>query len=143
MKTPKKQTKKQPINVQLSKNDLKELLVVLKDLIRNSSENAKRIAEIVDRENRNATTISNNLSKMDMRITTLEIVEESHSKEIHKLKQHCLHDDKFDRVEYYTFIEGFSAAIYKCERCGREDRKAWSGLSRKEKKGIKLLGIKI
>lgn len=125
-----KQTKKQPIKVQLSKDDLKELLVVLKDLM---SE------EITIRDKR----FLLNQHEIDRRITNLEYVENNHRKEIHRLKQHCLHDDKLNRIEYYTISGAFLAVVYKCKRCGRENRKTRIDLSRKEKRALRKLGVKI
>lgn len=128
MKNKSQKSAKQPINVQLSKDDLKELLVVLKDFM---SE------EISIRNKR----LFLNQSEMDRRITTLEIVENSHRKEIQKLKQHCSHDDKLDHISYSRATGMFLAAVYKCKWCGRED---WKNiLTRKEEKSLRKLGVEL
>ena len=88
-----KQTKKKPINVQLSKEDLTELLIVLKNFIfeevqstirevvlaelhrqskrlfLNSSENAKAITEIKAREEINAAALSKILYKLEFQLS--------------------------------------------------------------------------
>ena len=126
----KKTKKTSPINVQLSKDDLKELLVILKDFM---------LEEISRRDK----MLFLNQSEMSERIRLLEIVENNHRREIHKLKLHCLHDDKLDHIEYCTTSGDFLAAIYKCKRCGKENRRTWVYLSRKEEKALRKLGVKI
>ena len=126
----KKPTKKQLIKVQLTKDDLKELLIVLKDFM---------TEEITLRNKK----VFLNQCEMDRRITSLEIVENSLRKKIHKLKQLCLHDDGLDNIEYYTISGHFLAANFKCKCCGRVDRKTWYFLTKKEKKALKKLGVKI
>ena len=127
-----KQTKKkQPvINVQLSKKDLTELFVVLKDFM----------TEEISLQNK---MLFSNQSEMGERIRLLEIVENNHRRELQKLKQCCLHDDRLDRIEYYSISGNFLAAIYKCKRCGGENKRTRGDLSRKEKKGLRKLGAKI
>ena len=134
-----KQTKKkQPINVQLSKDDLKELLVVVKSFVYESV-----LAEL-SRQNKR---VFLNCSELDKRITTLEIVENNHRAEIHKLKQHCAHDTQFDSIGCFTSRNGgrtnFLTLIYKCTQCGLKFEKHSWQLSRKEKKAIRILGVKI
>jgi len=128
--------------VRLSKDDLGELLVVLRNFI--LEELQITIREVVLAElSRQSQRLFLNSSENAKRITALEIVENNHWKEIRKLKLHCLHDDKLDHIEYYTTSGNFLAAIYKCKRCGRENRRTWVYLSRKEKKALKKLGVKI
>lgn len=126
----KKQSKKNPINVQLTKDDLKELLVVLKDFM----------TEEITLQNKK---VFLNQCEMDRRIIKLEIVENNHRKEIHKLKLHCLHDDKLNRIECCSSPGYFYAAVYVCTRCGRENRKTKFDLTRKEEKALRNLGVKI
>ena len=128
------QKKKQPIKVQLSKDDLKELLVVVKNFVYES------VLTELHRQNKR---VFLNCSELDKRIQLLEMVENNHRREIHKLKLHCLHDDILDHIEYYTTSGNFLAAVYKCKRCGRENRRTWVYLSRKEKKALRKLGVKI
>ena len=131
MKMPRKQTpKKKPINVQLSKEDLKELLTVLKDFM----------LEEMFLQNKG---IILKQSLMLTRINALEMVENNHRKEIHKLKQHCSHEDEFVCVLYAKFSADFAAADYRCKRCGRETRKYKDDLTKKEKKSLQNLGVKI
>ena len=126
-----KQTKKKPsINVRLSKEDLIELLRKLKDFT----------TEEISIQNKR---LFLNQTEMANRIYHLEMVENNHRKEIHKLKLHCLHDDKLDHIEYYTTSGNFLAAIYKCKQCGRENKRTRGDLSRKEKKALRKLGVKI
>ena len=127
MKQPKK---KQPINVQLSKKDLTELFVALKDFM----------TEEISLHNKR---LFLNQSEMEKRIYSLEIVENSRRKEIQKLKLCCSHDDRLDRIEYYPISGNVLAAVYKCERCGRENKRTRGDLSRKEKKALRKLGVKI
>ena len=183
-----KSEKEQPIKVQLSKDDLKELLTVLKNFIvdellcyrkqdtqrfivlelsqarlkseirerilgelnrqrqrlfLNSSENAKQIMKIKAREEKNAVIISNEILGHSRRINTLEIVEDSHRKELHKLKQHCAHEDKLDHINYGRASGTILTVTYKCVRCKREDDKMLYRLSRKEKRALRRLGVKI
>jgi hypothetical protein len=84
-----------------------------------------------------------NQFEMDKRITTLEVVENSHRKEIHRLKQHCLHDDKLDCIHYSGVTGAFLHIVYKCKLCKREYQTSWAFLSRKERKGLRKLGVKI
>ena len=134
MKQTKKQPKKQPINVQLSKDDLKELLVVLKDFM---------LEEISRRDK----MLFLNQSEIDKRVQRLEMVENTHRTEIHKLKQCCSHDDRFPSLSFSTDRNSglplFLALNYKCNRCGRMIEKRPWDLSRKEEKALKKLGVKI
>ena len=126
------QKKKQPINVQLSKEDLVELLRTIKDFT---------TEEISHRSGR----LFLNQHEMDRRITDLEIVENSRLKETFalKLKLRCSHDNRLDHISYSLITGNFLAAVYKCEKCGLEDRKARYFLTRKEKRALRKLGVKI
>ena len=115
------QKKKQPISVQLTKDDLKELLVILKNFM------TKEIFKTFQME------VQHRMDCHNLRILNLEKT----------IVQHCVHDDKLDYIEYYTTSGAFLAANYKCKRCGKVNRKTWLYLSRKEKKGLKKLGVEI
>jgi len=122
-----KQTKKQPINVQLSKDDLKELLRVLKNfMVEEISGHSRMMTHRMDCHNQ--------------RIVRLERLTNDH-----KLKQIscCYHDDKLKSLVYLETTGSFLALKYKCEICGREYDKPYWFFSRKEKKALRNLGVKI
>ncbi len=123
----KKQPKKKPINVQLTKDDLKELLTTFKVFL--------------------SEEVSSTLSVIDWRI-------DAHSRKIRELERiqrnqeikrisYCSHEDRLDHISYSNVTGVFLAAVYKCSRCGREDRKVWCFLTKKEKKALKKLGVEI
>lgn len=129
---------KRPIKVQLSKDDLKELLTVLKNFM------YEKILVELNRQNKR---VFLNCSELDKRVSNLEIVENNHRAEIHKLKQRCVHDTQFDSISCFTSHNdgrtNFLTLIYKCTQCGLKFEKHSWHLSRKEKKAIRILGIKI
>lgn len=124
-----KSTKKQPIKVQLSKDDLKELLVVLKNFIQEELQGLYRVHD-------------HRLDCHNGRIISLERIENNHRKEIQRLKQHCLHNGKFTHVTYSENGDVISID-YKCKWCGQEYFLYPSGLARKEKRALRKLGVKI
>lgn len=132
----KKQTKKQPIKVQMSKLELAELLNTLKKFI---------YENILVELNRQSKRIFLNCSELDKRITSLEIVENNHRAEIHKLKQHCTHSYKLISVVYHTKEKDPTGLChkYKCKHCGHETYNITVVLSRREKRALKMLGVKL
>lgn len=124
-----KSTKKQPINVQLSQEDLVELLTTVKMFM-------------ADELSVQTRRIFLNQMEMGRRINTLEINDKSRRGEINKLKPHCVHEDRLDSLSYLN--SGiFHAAVYKCKRCGRENQKTWYYLSQKERRALRKLGVKL
>ena len=122
-----KQPKKRPINVQLSKKDSTELLTVLMNFL--SEELGMRLLDTNHR-----------VEMLQRRVTDLE---KAQRKQESKWILICPHDDKLDRIEYYSTSGNVSAAIYKCKRCGRENKRFHGDLSRKEKKALRKLGARI
>ena len=129
--TKKKSEKEQPINVQLTEDDLTELLVVIKDFM---SE------EISDRNKR----IFLNQSEMHSRIISLEGKERRReSKELKQIPS-CPHKiSAFQSVQYIGKTSALSSVTYKCESCGLEELKIPCFLTRKEKKALKNLGVRV
>ena len=125
----KKQTKKQPINVQLSKDDLKELLTVLKNFL---------VEELLNFHKRDAE-----------RILNLEIAQAYLKSEIRGLKTlpipnqilHCAHEYKFSRAVYSSSTDACYGIVYICKWCKRERTVYKSSLSWREKRGLRKLGV--
>ena len=131
VQTKKKPTKKQPINVQLSKDDLKELLVVPKNFI---------VDELLGFHKRDAE-----------RMLNLEIAQACLKSQIKTLEQppvvippppRCYyHQERLYYVAYSEVTGRFIAAEYKCRWCGRVNRKLLCFLTKKEKKALRKLGV--
>ena len=124
-----KSTKKQSTKVQLSKQDLTELLMVLKDFL---------FEEISIQHKR----LFLNQSMMEKRITSLEIIGNNHRNEIRILKQGCIHKYNLNRFVYSKTTGNLLVAVYMCNRCKKELHKNWFHMSRKEKKVLRKLGVK-
>ena len=130
-----KLTKKQPISVQLSKDDLKELLIVVKNFT------YENILVELNRQNKR---VFLNCSELDKRVSNLEMVENNHRKEIHKLKQCCSHDDRFKSVWYSSWNPGeVLGGNYECIGCKRIITKTTILLSWREKRALRKLGVQI
>lgn len=126
-KQAKKTTKKQPIKVQLSKADLAELFTVLRDFL--SEELGIRLLDTNHR-----------VEMLARRVTAIEkrnLTEESNR------ILHCPHQDKFDRVSYGEINGGCYGVVYVCRWCGRERTVYTTSLTRKKKRALRKLGVKI
>lgn len=141
VQTKKKPTTKKPIKVQLSKDDLKELFTVLKNFLEaelraevregvlaefsrqgkrlflNSSENAKKIAEIEAREEKNAKTIAESFNR-------LEYQNQCGAKYGHRF---TLSWERFDNLHFH------------CINCDLEYAKTKENLTKEEKNLIEAV----
>ena len=84
--------KKQPKKVLLTKEDLVELFMVLKNFIEE---------ELFVPFSRG---LDSRLRLLQERISTLEIVENNHRAEIQSLKKHCIHRDALDHISYLSIL---------------------------------------
>ncbi len=123
----KKQSKKKPINEQLTKDALKELLTTLKAFL---SEEVSSTLSVIDCRT----------AAHSRRIRELERIQQN--QEIKRIS-YCSHEDKLDCVSYYKGTNIFHAVTYKCKWCGRESQKIECFLTKKEKKALKKLGVEI
>ena len=123
-----KQTKKQPINVQLSKDDLKELLTVLKNFI------VKEIFVDFKKET------FHRINYITQRVFELEKSQRSREP---KRVLICPHKDLFDSIWYSETTDAALGLKYKCKWCGRELIKTSTFLSWREKRALRKLGVKI
>lgn len=129
-KSQKSTSKKQPVKVQLSKEDLVELLTVLKKFLEEETAGTHRAQ-------------THRLDCHNQRITTLEIVENNHRAEIRELKRHCVHEDRVKSIWYSVINNRVLGLNYECRLCGRESQKTWFSLTRKEKRGLKKLRVTV
>ncbi len=123
----KKQPKKKSINVQLTKDDLKELLVVLKNFMVEEISGHSRVT-------------THRIDCHNSRITQLERIELYQKP---KRILHCAHEDKLDCITYSRKAGTFLTVDYKCMWCGRVDTKMLYRLTRKEKRALRRLGVKL
>ena len=141
----KKQTKKQPLKVQLSKVDLTELLTVLKSFI---------MEELLQKETESERLASIDRNRLQERITRLEIdLKKEKQKEqrfgLFKASQElkrvsfCPHEDRFESIWYSQINNHVMGLKYKCKWCGRETIKTTILLTRREKRVLKKLGVEI
>jgi len=122
-----KMTKKQPINVQLSKADLAELLMVVKDFI---------VGEIGPR----LLDANHRVEMLQRRITDLTKIQVD---EKAKRVLICSHKDRFESVWYSNITKHVLGLKYKCVWCGREWIQNAILLSWREKRALRKLGVKI
>ena len=121
--------KKKQINVQLTQDDLKELLGVVRNLVLeefanqsrrlflNSSENAKEIAEIKAREEKNAVIISKNLTKLGRQLS-------------------C----GVKRGHYFTVVGIYhDATCFHCVKCDLDYQKSNCDLNEREKELLRTV----
>ena len=127
MKQTKKQSEKKPINVQLSKDDLKELLTVLKDFM---------VEEIVGYSR----VTTHRMDCHNQRLTRLERL--TNDQRIKRISS-CSHIYKLKSVVYLESTGSLLALKYKCEVCGREYDKPYWLFSWKEKKALRNLGVEL
>lgn len=124
----KKQPKKQQINVQLSKDDLKELFTVIKDFLTEELFADYKVA------------VCHQIDCHNQRIIELERAER-HQK-IRRIS-FCTHDYRIKSIQYFETSHSLEVVTYKCVQCELEWRKLPCFLTRKEKKALKKLGVKI
>ncbi len=124
--------KKQPtkMKVQLSKEDLVELLTVLKNFIQE---------ELLQKEKETERLASIDRHRMRARITHLEMF--TKAQEIKRISYCDSHENKLVRISYSKLTGRFCSADYRCSRCGGESRKIWCFLPKKEKKALRTLGV--
>ncbi len=122
-----KSAKKQPINVRLSKDDLKELLVILKNVI--TEDIGMRLLDTNHR-----------VEMLQRRVT--DINKTQRSQESKKGVLHCAHEDKLDHITYGQISGTFLTVAYKCVWCKRVDNKMFYRLTWKEKRALRNLGVK-
>lgn len=129
-----KSTKKQPINVQLSKDDLKELLTVLKTFIMEEVVGIHRVE-------------THRMDCHNARIISLEGKERRREQqESNLVSQSCPHEDRFESIWYSLVKSRFHYPLgvrYKCKWCGRVRSQDWEELSSKQRKALKKLGVQI
>ena len=122
------QKKEHPIKVQLSKDDLKEVVVVVKNFVYES------VLEELHRQNKK---VFLNCSELDKRVSKLEIIENNHRMEISILKEQLScsvktgHRFLVDGIHDYT-------TTFRCFKCDLRYEKAHHILDRKEKKLLKI-----
>ncbi len=126
-KKKKSTTKKPPINVQLSKDDLKELLVILKDFIT---------------EDIGIRLLNTNHRVEMLQRRVVDIVKTQRSQEPKRVLT-CPHQDLFDSIWYSKITNATLGLKYKCKWCGREWIKTSILLSWGEKRALRKLGVEI
>lgn len=125
----KKQPKKKPIKVQLPKDDLKELLVVLKDFMAEEIFVNYKLDtnHRMDCHNRRITELERCLRQPKIERVSL-----------------CSHEDRFKSVWYSSRnLGGVLGLHYECIRCKRIITKPTLLLSWREKRVLRKLGVKI
>ena len=126
--------KKQPTKrkILLSKEDLVELLTVLKNFIQE---------ELLQRGRESERLTSIEQRRMRERITRLEI----ETKKVSEVKQvsYCGHEDRFESIWYSLRNIVVMGLRYKCRWCGRELIKTTILLSWREKRNLRKLGVEI
>lgn len=121
----KKQTKEQPMKVLLSKQDLVNLLIILKDFVSDEIFGPYRL------------DMNHRMEMLDRRVRAVEKdVTAQESKHILS----CTHSDIFNGI-WYSSTNTVLGLVYKCRWCKRERIKTTILLSRKEKRALrKILG---
>ena len=127
MNQKKKQPSRKPINVQLTKDDLKELLTVLKDFMVEEISGHSRVQ-------------THRMACHNSRITKLERIEQYREPKRVLL---CPHEENFKGVWYSGISNRPLGLTYRCKRCGQERIKTTIMLSWGEKRAIRKLGVKL
>ena len=120
-----KSAKIQLVNVQLSKDDLKELLTVVKKFISEEFEQKLNLHH-------------HRMDCHNQRIIALEGIQRN--QEIRRIS-YCPHDYIFKSIQYHKVSFHPSTITYKCTRCEMEWQKPPCFLTKKEKKALKTLGV--
>jgi len=135
MKQTKKKSQKsakQPIKVVLSKDDLKELLTVLKNFI---------VEELLCYHKQDTQRFIN--LEIGQACTGAKI-RDLNARETSRWVSNCPHfgSGRFTQVTY-SETGAVISIDYECKMCGKKYFKYPSGLARKEKRALRKLGVKI